>query len=62
LAESVVNSALRYRAQAPFVETLLHEIGMSTQSMNLEGLQNLSKADYSGAKPALDKPPRTSGN
>jgi hypothetical protein len=44
-----VNSALRYRAQAPFVETLLHEIGMSTQSMNLEGLQSLSKADYSGA-------------
>jgi uncharacterized membrane protein YqiK len=62
LAESVVNSALRYRAQAPFVETLLHEIGMSTQSMNLEGLQSLSKADYSGAKPVLDKPPRTSGN
>jgi uncharacterized membrane protein YqiK len=62
LAESVVNSALRYRAQAPFVETLLHEIGMSTQSMNLEGLQGLSKADYSGAKPVLDKPPRTSGN
>ena len=49
LAESVVNSALRYRAQAPFVDTLLHEIGMSTQSMNLEGLQSLSKADYSGA-------------
>jgi hypothetical protein len=30
--------------------------------MNLEGLQSLSKADYSGAKPVLDKPPRTSGN
>lgn len=62
LAESVVNSALRYRAQAPFVETLLHEIGLSTQSVNLDGLQSLSKADYSNAKPALDKPPRTSGN
>lgn len=62
LAESVVNSALRYRAQAPFVETLLHEIGLSTQSMNLDGLQSLSKADYSGAKPVRDKPPRTGGN
>ena len=29
LADSVVNSALRYRAQMPFVDNLLHEIGMS---------------------------------
>ena len=29
LADSVVNSALRYRAQAPFVDALLQEIGMA---------------------------------
>jgi len=29
LADNVVNSALRYRAQMPFVDNLLHEIGMS---------------------------------
>lgn len=29
LADNVVNSALRYRAQMPFVDSLLHEIGMS---------------------------------
>jgi uncharacterized membrane protein YqiK len=29
-ADSVVNSALRYRAQAPLVDTLLKEIGIST--------------------------------
>ena len=62
LAESVVNSALRYRAQAPFVETLLNEIGLSAQSINLEGLQGLSKTDYSGAKPAPGKLPRAGGN
>ncbi len=29
LADSVVNSALRYRAQMPFIDNLLNEIGMS---------------------------------
>jgi hypothetical protein len=29
LADNVVNSALRYRAQMPFVDNLLQEIGMS---------------------------------
>ena len=29
LADSVVNSALRYRVQMPFIDNLLHEIGMS---------------------------------
>ena len=28
-ADSIVNSALRYRAQAPLVDTLLKEIGLS---------------------------------
>ena len=46
LAESVVNSALRYRAQAPFVDTLLSEIGISPHSINVKGLEGLSTADY----------------
>ena len=29
LADNIVSAALRYRAQAPFVDTLLKEIGMS---------------------------------
>ncbi len=29
LADNVVNSALRYRAQQPFLDSLLKEIGMS---------------------------------
>lgn len=33
LAENVVNSALRYRAQMPFVDTLLEEIGMSASEI-----------------------------
>jgi uncharacterized membrane protein YqiK len=37
LAENVVNSALRYRAQAPFVDNLLQEIGMSANAMSSLG-------------------------
>ena len=37
LAENVVNSALRYRAQAPFVDNLLQEIGMSPGAMSSLG-------------------------
>ena len=48
LAEEVVSSALRYRAQAPFVDTLLGEIGMSGRDVHrTEPLQNLSKLVYS---------------
>lgn len=48
LAEEVVSSALRYRAQAPFVDTLLGEIGMSGRDVHrTEPLQNLSKIVYS---------------
>jgi uncharacterized membrane protein YqiK len=46
LAESVVNSALRYRAQAPFVDNLLNEIGMSAHSINVEGLSTLARTEY----------------
>jgi uncharacterized membrane protein YqiK len=34
LADQVVNSALRYRAQAPIVESLLQEIGMNGSDLN----------------------------
>ncbi len=46
LAEAAVNSALQYRAQAPFLDTLLHEIGLSPGSVNIQGLEGLSKAHY----------------
>ncbi len=48
LAEEVVSSALRYRAQAPFVDTLLGEIGLSAADIHrTQPLQNLSKIVYS---------------
>jgi uncharacterized membrane protein YqiK len=48
LADQVVNSALRYRSQAPFVDTLLGEIGMNGANIHrMEGLQDLSKIVYS---------------
>ncbi|PCJ20016.1 MAG: flotillin [Candidatus Cloacimonadota bacterium] len=34
LADEVVNSALRYRAQSPLVDSLLSELGMSGKSLN----------------------------
>jgi uncharacterized membrane protein YqiK len=40
LAESVVNAAMRYRSQIPFVDNLLKEVGMTPN--NLSDLGNLS--------------------
>jgi uncharacterized membrane protein YqiK len=40
LAESVVNAAMRYRSQMPFVDNLLKEVGMTPN--NLSDLGNLS--------------------
>lgn len=34
LAEQVVNSALRYRAQAPLIESLMREVGISGQDLH----------------------------
>ena len=34
LADSVVNSALRYRAQAPLIDKLLHEIGIDASGVD----------------------------
>jgi len=59
LADQVVNSALRYRSQAPFVDTLLGEIGMNGENIHrMEGLQDLSKIVYSepGEKPKAPAP------
>lgn len=59
LADQVVNSALRYRSQAPFVDTLLGEIGMSSSNIHrMEGLNDLSKIVYSepGEESSSDLP------
>ncbi len=52
LSEKVVNSALRYRAQAPFVDALLQEIGMQPGAMST--LVNLPV-------PERPKPPKDAG-
>lgn len=56
LAEQVVSSALRYRSQAPFVDQLLGEIGMTGDNVHrTQTLQDLSKIVYtepSAAEPA----------
>lgn len=58
LADQVVSSALRYRAQAPFVDTLLGEIGMSGDNVHrTHTLQDLSKIVYS----APETPPAPRG-
>lgn len=47
-AEQVVTSALRYRTQAPFVDRLLREIGLSaSDSREVDPLEDLSKVMYS---------------
>jgi uncharacterized membrane protein YqiK len=55
LADNVVNSALRYRAQAPFVDTLLKEIGVSPSSItslgNLGNMMVLPVSDDQRSEP-----------
>ncbi|MCP3689402.1 MAG: flotillin family protein [Gammaproteobacteria bacterium] len=43
LADQVVNSALRYRGQAPLIDSLLSEIGMNSADIN--GLAQMVKPD-----------------
>ncbi|MDH5356625.1 MAG: flotillin family protein [Gammaproteobacteria bacterium] len=45
LADQVVNSALRYRGQAPLIDSLLSEIGMNSGDIN--GLSQMVKPDDS---------------
>jgi uncharacterized membrane protein YqiK len=52
LAEQVVSSALRYRTQAPFVDTLLGEIGLSGDTIHrLHTLGDISKIVYTDPSP-----------
>jgi len=50
LADQVVNSALRYRAQAPLVESLLKELGLSGGDVN--GLTKALQGEVQGAETA----------
>ncbi len=46
LADQVVNSALRYRGQAPLMDSLLSEIGL--KGSNINGLQDLNTGNGEG--------------
>ncbi len=46
LADQVVNSALRYRGQAPLIDSLLSEIGMSSADLN--GMSQMVKPSGGG--------------
>ncbi len=57
LAEQVVSSALRYRTQAPFVDQLLGEIGLTQSDIHrTQTLQDLSKVVYSEPNAPAPKP------
>lgn len=62
LAEQVVSSALRYRTQAPFVDTLLSEIGLTTDTIHrphtLSDLSKIVYTDPSAATPVAPEKPR----
>lgn len=53
LADNIVSSALRYRAQAPFVDNLLKEIGMSPNEIT--NLGNLLREEGDGKSSAKDR-------
>ncbi len=56
LADQIVSSALRYRAQAPFVDNLLREIGMSPNEITRLGhlLRDESGGDAGSGRSAND--------
>ncbi|MEO0385488.1 MAG: flotillin domain-containing protein [Pseudomonadota bacterium] len=61
LADQVVSSALRYRSQAPFVDTLLGEIGLSGDTVHRSHtLQDLSKIVYTEPDAPEPKPAKRS--
>lgn len=63
LAEQVVSSALRYRTQAPFVDTLLGEIGLTADTVHRpHTLQDLSKVVYSDPAAPEAKGPKGKSN
>jgi len=59
LADNVVNSALRYRAHVPFVDSLLQEIGMSPGEIsnisNILKVDDKELSDESGSKGGKNK-------
>lgn len=59
LAEQVVSSALRYRSQAPFVDQLLGEIGLSGATLHrTQVLEDLSKVRYTETPADAGRTPR----
>jgi uncharacterized membrane protein YqiK len=55
LADSVVSSALRYRAQAPLVDQLLAEVGINGKDVHgLTAALRSEPAPFAAASPALD--------
>jgi uncharacterized membrane protein YqiK len=61
LAESVVTAAMRYRAQIPFVDNLLKEVGMTPNNLsNLSGL-SVRLPDSKPATPPDPKAPKKPG-
>src|SRR5690349_14447820 len=53
VADSVVNSALRYRAQAPLIDSLLREIGLSGGDINrLADVLGTARNEEPANKPA----------
>lgn len=60
LADQVVSSALRYRSQAPFVDQLLNEIGLSADTVHRpHTLQDLSKIVYTDPSSVEGKAKKT---
>lgn len=60
LADQVVSSALRYRTQAPLVDTLLKEVGIDGASVN--GLTQAVKSAFRPAEPGNGETPQQPGN
>lgn len=58
LADQVVDSALRYRAQVPLIESLLGEVGLKGNSINdlTSGLRQEMKEEEQRAKESAKKP------
>ncbi len=59
LADHVVNSALRYRSQAPLVDSLLKEIGLS--GADIHGLTAAAAGAAGAASPTQTPPPKQAG-
>ena len=60
LADQVVNSALRYRSQAPLIDSLMQEVGISGNNMDalvagINGFQERFKAREDVKQAKLDK-------